>query len=77
MMTTWGHELSIWISFEIPDHVPDICNECQKPDGNCCIGFKCICQPQDCQDEVISVARSTKPIVNILLSASFVLLDAR
>ncbi|XP_061978605.1 uncharacterized protein LOC133699390 [Populus nigra] len=43
-----GHELGTRISFGIPDHVPYICNECQKTNGNCGIGLECVCHPQDC-----------------------------
>lgn len=63
-----GYELGTRISFDIPDHVPDICNECQKSNGNCGVGLKCICHPQDCRDKVISMAGSTKPVGNVLLS---------
>ncbi|CAK7329299.1 unnamed protein product [Dovyalis caffra] len=63
-----GYELGTRISFDIPDHAPDICSECQKSNGNCGVGLKCICHPEDCKDKVISMAGSTKPISNVLLS---------
>ncbi|GAB4859738.1 hypothetical protein Ancab_011216 [Ancistrocladus abbreviatus] len=28
------------ISFEIPDHVPNLCEECVKPHGNCGVGLR-------------------------------------
>lgn len=43
-----GYELGTRISFDIPDHVPDICAECEKPNGNCGIGLRCVCHPQEC-----------------------------
>ncbi|KAL9413334.1 hypothetical protein AB3S75_041915 [Citrus x aurantiifolia] len=43
------------ISFdEIPDHLPDVCKECEKPNGNCGVGLKCICHPKECKNKVIS-----------------------
>lgn len=42
------YELGTRISFDIPDHVPDVCNECKKPNGNCGVGLRCICHPKDC-----------------------------
>ncbi|KAB1215933.1 hypothetical protein CJ030_MR4G028707 [Morella rubra] len=43
-----GYELGTRISFDIPDHVPNPCNECEKPNGNCGAGLRCICHPKDC-----------------------------
>ena len=37
------------IAFDkIPDHLPDVCKECEKPNGNCGVGLKCICHPKEC-----------------------------
>ncbi|KAL2536232.1 uncharacterized protein Fot_17623 [Forsythia ovata] len=36
------------ICFDIPDHVPNPCEECKKPDGNCGAGLRCICHPKEC-----------------------------
>ncbi|KAK8598669.1 hypothetical protein V6N13_094632 [Hibiscus sabdariffa] len=36
------------ISFDIPDHVPDICNERKKPNGSCSVALKCICHAKEC-----------------------------
>lgn len=36
------------ISFDIPDHVPDLCKECEKPNGNCGAGLKCLCHANEC-----------------------------
>ncbi|GLT82054.1 hypothetical protein SLE2022_004680 [Rubroshorea leprosula] len=49
-----GVELGTRISFDIPDHVPDMCKECEKPNGNCGVGLRCICHPKECKDKVIS-----------------------
>lgn len=43
-----GFELGTRISFDIPDHVPNICNECEKPTGNCGAGLRCLCHPKEC-----------------------------
>lgn len=48
-----GVELGTRISFDIPDHVPDICNECAKPNGNCGVGLKCICHAKECSKYLI------------------------
>lgn len=42
------YELGTRISFDIPDHAPNICNECEKANGNCGIGLRCVCHPKDC-----------------------------
>ncbi|KAF8009527.1 hypothetical protein BT93_J0512 [Corymbia citriodora subsp. variegata] len=49
-----GYELGTRISFDIPDHAPNLCNECEKPNGNCGVGLRCICHPRECRDRVIS-----------------------
>lgn len=43
-----GYKLRTRISLDIPDHVPNICDECQKPNGNCGAGLRCICHPKEC-----------------------------
>lgn len=43
-----GYELGTRISFDIPDHVPNICDECKKEHGNCGVGLRCICHPEQC-----------------------------
>ncbi|CAL5424062.1 unnamed protein product [Camellia sinensis] len=63
-----GYELGTRISFDIPNHVPNICDECNKPHGNCGIGLKCICHPKDCKDKVISKSVTVDPFGNILFS---------
>ncbi|EEF28775.1 uncharacterized protein LOC8276105 [Ricinus communis] len=62
-----GYELGTRISFDIPDHVPNICDECEKPNGNCGVGLKCICHPKECKNKVISTAGSIKPSANIVI----------
>ncbi|KAF3782059.1 hypothetical protein EJ110_NYTH35202 [Nymphaea thermarum] len=35
-------------SFTVPTHLPNVCEECTKPHGNCGIGLRCICYPKRC-----------------------------
>ncbi|KAL2536154.1 uncharacterized protein Fot_17545 [Forsythia ovata] len=62
------------ICFDIPDHVPNPCEECKKPDGNCGAGLRCICHPKECKDKVISVGAVPNPYCNIVLSVLFFLI---
>ncbi|KAJ7947947.1 Ecdysone receptor [Quillaja saponaria] len=57
------YKLGMVISFNIPDHVPvpDICKECEKPNGNCGFGLRCICHPIECKGKVISMCGSVNP----------------
>jgi hypothetical protein len=43
-----GYELGTRISFDVPDHVPNPCDECEKPNGNCGVGLRCMCHPKEC-----------------------------
>lgn len=62
-----GYELGTRISFDIPDHAPNLCNECERPNGNCGVGLKCICHPRECRDRVISGGgASSKPFGSVL-----------
>ncbi|PIN20804.1 hypothetical protein CDL12_06499 [Handroanthus impetiginosus] len=54
-------ELGTRISFDVPDHVPNPCNECEKPDGNCGAGLRCVCHPKKCKDKVVSGGAVLKP----------------
>ncbi|CAI9781447.1 unnamed protein product [Fraxinus pennsylvanica] len=58
----------------IPDHVPNPCNECNKPDGHCGAGLRCICHPKECKDTVISVDAVLKPCWNIVFFLLFFLI---
>ncbi|KAL7084858.1 hypothetical protein ACP275_14G247800 [Erythranthe tilingii] len=60
-------QLGTRISFDIPDHVPNPCNECVKPYGNCGVGLRCVCHPKQCRDKVISGGAVMKPCCDILL----------
>ncbi|XP_030503396.2 uncharacterized protein LOC115718715 [Cannabis sativa] len=51
-------KLGIRVSFDVPDHVPNICNECEKTNGNCGVGLRCMCHPKECKDKVISKGES-------------------
>ncbi|KAI6669889.1 hypothetical protein NL676_004774 [Syzygium grande] len=62
-----GYELGTRISFDIPDHVPNICNECEKPNGNCGAGLRCICHPRECRDKVISGGSASSKSFGIVL----------
>ncbi|CBI17076.3 unnamed protein product, partial [Vitis vinifera] len=63
-----GFELGTRISFEVPGHVPDICKECEKSNGNCGVGLRCICHPKECKDKVLSMGGSKSPLGTILFS---------
>lgn len=41
-------EIGTRMSFDIPNHVPNPCDECRKPNGNCGVGLRCICHLNDC-----------------------------
>ncbi|KAI5666572.1 hypothetical protein M9H77_16425 [Catharanthus roseus] len=42
------YELGTRISFDIQDHVPNLCDECKKPNGNCGVGLRCLCHLKEC-----------------------------
>lgn len=63
-----GFELGTRISFEVPGHVPDICKECEKSNGDCGVGLRCICHPKECKDKVLSMGGSKSPLGTILFS---------
>ncbi|KAK6144260.1 hypothetical protein DH2020_021080 [Rehmannia glutinosa] len=63
--STENYESGTRINFDIPDHVPNFCNECEKRDGNCGAGLRCVCHPKKCKDKVISVGAVLKPWGNI------------
>ncbi|KAE8674874.1 hypothetical protein F3Y22_tig00111708pilonHSYRG00128 [Hibiscus syriacus] len=69
-----GVDLGTRISFDIPDHVPDICNECRKPNGSCGVGLKCICHAKECKDKVLSATGSLNTGINLLF-LSFSIID--
>ncbi|KAL2328496.1 hypothetical protein Fmac_021923 [Flemingia macrophylla] len=50
-----GYKVGTRISVDIP-RVPEICQGCEKPNGNCSAGLNCICHPKECKDKVISKA---------------------
>ncbi|CAA2957157.1 Hypothetical predicted protein [Olea europaea subsp. europaea] len=58
----------------IPDHVPNPCDECKKPDGHCGAELRCICHPKECKDRVISVGAVLKPFRNIVFFLLFFLI---
>ncbi|XP_075500213.1 uncharacterized protein LOC142538802 [Primulina tabacum] len=64
-------EMGTQIRFDIPDHVPNPCDQCEKPYGNCGVGLRCICHPRKCKDKVISVGAVLDPIGNIIFSMFF------
>ncbi|XP_006851627.2 uncharacterized protein LOC18441396 isoform X2 [Amborella trichopoda] len=46
----------------IPDHIPRLCDECRKPNGNCGIGLRCLCYPSQCKQSVLSGGAAVKPV---------------
>ncbi|KAJ8568447.1 hypothetical protein K7X08_027980 [Anisodus acutangulus] len=44
-------ELGTWLSWDV-DHVPNPCDECRKPYGNCGVGLRCLCHVTECKVEV-------------------------
>ncbi|XP_062016796.1 uncharacterized protein LOC133733189 [Rosa rugosa] len=63
------HDFGTRIAFEVPDHIPNICNECQKANGNCSEALRCICHPKECKNKVISKGGSINSFgYNILVS---------
>ncbi|XP_045833615.1 uncharacterized protein LOC123924703 [Trifolium pratense] len=56
------------ISVNIPNHVPEICKGCEKPNGSCGAGLNCLCHPKECKDKVISKVRSIKSTGNVFFS---------
>ncbi|KAM3303051.1 hypothetical protein P3S67_014081 [Capsicum chacoense] len=44
-------EFGTRLSWEI-DHVPNPCDECRKPHGNCGVGLRCLCHVTQCKVEV-------------------------
>ncbi|XP_010541297.1 PREDICTED: uncharacterized protein LOC104814803 [Tarenaya hassleriana] len=48
------------VSFDIPDHLPDVCSECKKPNGNCGVGLRCLCHAKECKDKVINVGAKSQ-----------------
>ncbi|CAJ1956092.1 unnamed protein product [Sphenostylis stenocarpa] len=40
--------LGTWMSFDVPNHVEDLCKECEKPNGDCGVGLKCLCHAKEC-----------------------------
>ncbi|KAF8397875.1 hypothetical protein HHK36_016800 [Tetracentron sinense] len=66
-----GVELGTRISFDIPDHIPNVCDECNKAQGNCGVGLRCICHPKECKDKVYSRGISMDPVGNTLFSFLF------
>ncbi|XP_050369963.1 uncharacterized protein LOC126788051 [Argentina anserina] len=62
------HDLGARIAFEVPDRVPNICNECQKVNGNCGAALRCICHPKECKNKVTSKGgQSVKSFGNYIL----------
>lgn len=55
----------IRLSFSIPDRGLDLrlCDECQRPDGDCGIALRCICNPDECKHQVLS-GRATMQFVS-------------
>ncbi|XP_062083679.1 uncharacterized protein LOC133790157 [Humulus lupulus] len=67
-----GVKLGTRVSFDVPDHLPNICNECEKPNGNCGVGLRCMCHPKECKDKVISKGGSLYDYVGKIMLVSLV-----
>ncbi|KAJ8630219.1 hypothetical protein MRB53_023542 [Persea americana] len=63
-----GVEFGTRVSFEVPDRLPHICDECSKPNGNCGIGLRCICHAKECKNKVISGGVRINSYGNLLFS---------
>ncbi|KAG7029858.1 hypothetical protein SDJN02_08201, partial [Cucurbita argyrosperma subsp. argyrosperma] len=63
-----GYKLGTSISFDIPDHVPNPCKECEKADGHCGVGLRCLCHVVECKDKVFSEGGIVRPGGKFLLS---------
>ncbi|KAF1885259.1 hypothetical protein Lal_00029148 [Lupinus albus] len=63
-----GYKLGTRISFDMPNHVADICKECKRVNGSCGAGLKCLCHAKECTDKVINKARSIKSTGSVFLS---------
>ncbi|XP_031123411.1 uncharacterized protein LOC116026102 [Ipomoea triloba] len=58
------------LSFDV--HVPNPCDECRKPYGNCGVGLKCICHISECKDKVINGGSTPTPSGSIIFSLGLV-----
>lgn len=69
-------EFGTRLSWEI-DHVPNPCDECRKPHGNCGVGLRCLCHISECKVEVSVGAPIKRSSGTMLFSLLFliVLLD--
>ncbi|AES88315.1 transmembrane protein, putative [Medicago truncatula] len=38
----------IRITVNVPTHVPEFCEGCENPNGNCNAGLKCLCHLKEC-----------------------------
>ncbi|KAI3844868.1 hypothetical protein MKX03_008299 [Papaver bracteatum] len=65
------YELGTRISFDVPDHVPNVCDECRKQNGNCGVGLKCVCYPKQCRDRVLTGGVSRALSVNYVCYSAF------
>ncbi|ESW22092.1 hypothetical protein PHAVU_005G126500, partial [Phaseolus vulgaris] len=63
-----GYVLRTWMSFDVRNHVEDLCKECEKPKGHCGVGLKCLCHAKECKDKIISESGSMKSVGNVLFS---------
>ncbi|KAL2331952.1 hypothetical protein Fmac_019533 [Flemingia macrophylla] len=56
------------MSFDVPNHVEDLCKEFAKPNGNCGVGLKCLCHAKECNDKIISESGAMKYVGDVILS---------
>ncbi|KAJ8551968.1 hypothetical protein K7X08_028411 [Anisodus acutangulus] len=68
-------ELGTRLSWDV-DHVPNPCDECRKPHGNCGVGLRCICHVTECKVEISAGAiKRSSGIMLFSLLFLIVLLD--
>ncbi|KAK4358611.1 hypothetical protein RND71_020840 [Anisodus tanguticus] len=68
-------ELGTRLSWDV-DHVPNPCDECRKPHGNCGVGLRCLCHVTECKVEISAGAvKRSSGIMLFSLLFLIVLLD--
>ncbi|CAN4120439.1 unnamed protein product [Withania somnifera] len=55
------------------DHVPNPCDECRKPHGNCGAGLRCLCHLSECKVEVSAGAPIKRSSGTMLFSLIFLI----
>ncbi|CAN6438695.1 unnamed protein product [Victoria cruziana] len=61
-------------SFTVPTHLPNVCEECTKPHGNCGIGLRCICYPKKCKTRIFSGSARKHHVVEAGSAVAFLMI---